>query len=201
MLREAAVFVWMEEQRIRGFIATHVDDFLWAGVGDFENTVINPLRARFPIGEEIFCVGTRFETRLDWDGNLLEIVMDQTEYVDEIIPGEVDGSLKDDQLLDKKGHREYQGMVGSLLWAAGMTRPDIAFDVASVSGATNAPTIADAKRVLKVIKKTKRTEVHLRFPRITGPVVMIAYCDAAWGNLSDSKTGGGLFVCLVAANP
>ena len=88
--------------------------------------------------------------------------MDQTDYVDEHIPGEVDGSLKDDQLLDKKGHRECRGMLGSLLWAAGMRRPDIAFDVASVSGATNAPTIADAKRVLKVIKKAKRTEVRLR---------------------------------------
>ena len=91
-------------------------------------------------------------------------------------------------------------MVGSLLWAAGMTRPDIAFDVASVSGATNAPTIADAKKVVKVIKKANRTEVRLRFPRITGPVIMIAYCDAAWGNLSDGKTGGGIFVCLAAAD-
>ena len=127
--------------------------------------------------------------------------MDQTDYVDKLIPGEVDGSLKDDQPLDKKGHREYRGMVGSLLWAAGMTRPDIKFDVASVSGATNTPTIADAKKVVKVINKAKRTEVRLRFPRITGPVVMIAYCDAAWGNLSDGKTGGGIFVCLAAADP
>ena len=70
-----------------------------------------------------------------------------------------------------------------------------------MSGATNAPTIADAKKVVKVIKKAKHTEVRLRFPRITGPVVMIAYCDAAWGNLSDGKTGGGIFVCLAAADP
>ena len=126
--------------------------------------------------------------------------MDQTDYVDELIPGEVDGSLKDDQPLDKKSHREYRGMVGSLPWAAGMTRPDIAFNVASVSGATNAPTIADVKKLVKVIKKAKRTEVRLRFPRITGPVITIAYCDAAWSNLSDGKTGGGIFVCLAAAD-
>ena len=98
MLRGAAVFVWMEGQRLRGFISTHVDDFLWAGVGDFENTVVEPLRARFPIGEEshgtFSYVGTRIETRLDAEGNLLEIVMDHTDYVDELIPGEVDGSLK-----------------------------------------------------------------------------------------------------------
>jgi hypothetical protein len=146
-------------------------------------------------------VGTRIETRLDKDGNLVEIVMDQTEYVEELVPGEVDGRLKDDQLLDKQGHREYRGMVGSMLWAAGMTRPDIAFDVAVVAGATNAPTVADAKRALKAMKKAKRTEVYLRFPRITGPVAMVGYCDAAWGNLSDGKTGGGLFLCLAAVNP
>ena len=78
-----------------------------------------------------------------------------------LFPVRFDASLKDDQPLDKKSHREYRGMVGSLLWVAGMTRPDIAFDVASVSGATNAPTIADAKKVVKVIKKAKRMEVRV----------------------------------------
>ena len=80
MHREAAVFVWMEGPRLKGFIATHVDDFLWAGVGDFENAAVEPLRDRFPIGEEsrgtLFYVGTRIETRLDAEGNMLEIVME-----------------------------------------------------------------------------------------------------------------------------
>ena len=52
-------------------------------MGDFENTVVEPLRARFPIGEEFrgtfFYVGMKIKTRLDADGNLLEIVMDQSD--------------------------------------------------------------------------------------------------------------------------
>ena len=70
----------MEGRRPKGFITTHVDDFVWAGVEDFENTIVEPLRDRFPIGEEsrrtLFYLGTRIETRLDAEGNLLEIVMD-----------------------------------------------------------------------------------------------------------------------------
>ena len=146
-------------------------------------------------------VEVRFQTVLDGGGNLTEILMDQEDYVEEIKEAEFNRDFKDDILLGKEDHRTYKGIVGSLLWAASMTRPDISFDAASIAGATNAPKIADMKRAAKVIKQAKRSKVVLRFPKMEGEVQLIAYCDAAWGNLDSGKTGGGIFLALVTTNP
>ena len=89
--------------------------------------------------------------------------MDKEDYVEEIKEAEFNRDLKEDVLLGKEDHRTYRGIVGSLLWAASMTRPDISFDVASIAGATNAPKIADMKRAAKVIERAKRSQVALRF--------------------------------------
>ena len=124
--------------------------------------------------------------------------MDQLDYVGELTAAPVDSNLKDAALVDKKGHHEFRGNVFHLLWAAGMTRPDISFDVAVVSGATNALTVANAEKAAKVVKKAKRSKVFLLFPRITGPVVMIVYCDSTCVNLSYGKTGCGIFLALAA---
>ena len=35
-----------------GIICVHVDDFLWAGVADFENDIVNNLSLTFKIGKE-----------------------------------------------------------------------------------------------------------------------------------------------------
>ena len=87
--------------------------------------------------------------------------MDQEDYVEEIKEAKFNRHLKDDLLLGKEDHRTYRGIVGSLLWAASMTRPNMSFDVASIAGATNAPKIADIKRAVKVIKRAKRSKVVL----------------------------------------
>ena len=39
-------------QMLIGIICVHVDDFLWAGVADFENDIVNNLRLTFKIGKE-----------------------------------------------------------------------------------------------------------------------------------------------------
>ena len=127
--------------------------------------------------------------------------MDQEDYVKEIKEAEFNRDLKDEVLLDKEDHRTYRGIVGSLLWAASMTRPDISFDVASIAGATNAPMIADMKRAAKVIKRAKSSKVVLRFPKMEGDVQLIVYCAAAWGTFGAVKTGGGIFLALATTNP
>ena len=52
LISEPAVFVWFERGQLKGFVSTHVDDFLWSGGKTFENDIIQQLWKRFPIGEE-----------------------------------------------------------------------------------------------------------------------------------------------------
>ena len=106
-------------------------------------------------------MGVRIRTILDGGGNLTAILMDQEDYVEEIKDAEFNRDLKDDVLLGKEDHRTYRGIVGSLLWVASMTRPDISFNVPSIAQATNTSEIANMKRAVKVIKWAKRSKVVL----------------------------------------
>ena len=130
----------------------------------------------------------------------MEITMDQPNYVGELTAAPIDPKLREAADSDKEGHRQFPGTVGSVLWAARMTRPYISLDVAVISGATNTPTVAEAQRAAKVVKKAKYSEAFQRFPGMSGPIFIIAYCDAAWGNLSDGKTGGGIVLAPAAIN-
>ena len=52
----------------------------------------------------------------------------------------------------------------------------------------------------KTVKRAKRAHVALRYPRLRGPLQLVGYSDAAWANLSNGKTGGGIFICLADGN-
>ena len=88
LVRDQAVFLWFGDDGLSGFLATHVDDFLWAGDGEFEDRVVAKLRQRFPIGEEakgdFHYVGVHVSCNHDKDGRLEELLVDQEDFVDEL---------------------------------------------------------------------------------------------------------------------
>jgi hypothetical protein len=85
-------------------------------------------------------------------------------------------------------NREFMSMVGSLLYAAMVTRPDIAYAVQALGrhlqGTTDEHFVA-AKRVLRYLKGTK--ELGLKYGTSPGgePIV-VGYADADWA--SDKET-------------
>ena len=103
-------------------------------------------------------------------------------------------------LLDNKGTKLYQAIVGSLMYAALATRPDIAFTVAALCRYNSQPRtghMTAAKRVLRYLKGT--AELRLHFQSDTNgnlndiPVSRICgYTDSDWANDSgDRKSQGG----------
>ena len=104
--------------------------------------------------------------------------------------------MKDDgvskQLEDKA---QYQSMVGSLLYAAMATRPDIAHAVGAVSKFCAQPTEAHltaAKRVLRYLSGTRY--LALRYQKSEEPPT--GYSDADWAGDHDDRhsTSGNLFI-------
>ena len=93
----------------------------------------------------------------------------------------------------------YQAIVGSLMYAATSTRPDIAYAVAALSRYNSKPYtthLTTAKRVLRYLKGT--SEVGLVFPgRSTSEVdtdVLHGYTDSDFaGDRADRKSQGGYF--------
>ena len=49
---DPAVFCWHNGTELQGIICVHVDDFLWAGVAEFEYDIVNNLRLIFKISKE-----------------------------------------------------------------------------------------------------------------------------------------------------
>ena len=91
---------------------------------------------------------------------------------------------------------EYQSLVGSLLYAAIATRPDIAQAVGVVSKYNSNPSQFDltaAKRILQYLKGT--TELAIKYQKLDNES-LIGYSDAAWTGDQDDRhsTTGNLFI-------
>uniref|UniRef100_A0A1X7SEB0 Reverse transcriptase Ty1/copia-type domain-containing protein n=1 Tax=Amphimedon queenslandica TaxID=400682 RepID=A0A1X7SEB0_AMPQE len=90
----------------------------------------------------------------------------------------------------------YQSMVGSLLYAAMATRPDIAQAVGAVSKFCSNPSethLTAVKRIFRYLKDT--VNLGLKFQKTEGNV-LVGYSDADWaGDLDDRhSTSGNLFL-------
>jgi ribosomal protein S17E len=101
----------------------------------------------------------------------------------------MEGTLTRMDGKDVKPDSEYMKLVGSLLYAALVTRPDIAFAVQSLGkhlqGSNEEHWIA-AKRVLRYLKGTR--EVGLKYTgNSTGSFTLVGYADADYAGDKDNR--------------
>ncbi|MCP4114884.1 MAG: hypothetical protein GY737_05660, partial [Desulfobacteraceae bacterium] len=151
-------------------LAVYVDDILiLAPTEDDMQWVKSKLAARFKIkdlGRAHHLLGMKIRR------NDQGILMTQSHYVDDLIkkmgfeeakpiwtPADPNVILElDDGNSSEVDKTDYQALVGSLLYAAVATRPDIAQAVSMVCRFTSSPTAAHltaAKRILRYLKATK----------------------------------------------
>jgi hypothetical protein len=196
----------------------YVDDILLfypqtdAGKCDAE-LVTNALMAKFKMKD--LGVARQFlglEISRDSD----TISLGQEKYVNDIIarfgmqdafdvPTPLDPDVKLDAAAGSKpaDTRRYQSIVGSLMYAALGTRPDIAYAVAALCRYNAAPTaihMTAAVRVLRYLKATARHKLVYRRTTATEPSVgyarttesFVGYADSEWaGDSGDRKSQGG----------
>ena len=98
----------------------------------------------------------------------------------------------------------YQSIVGSLMYAAQGTRPDIAYTIAALSRYLIKPYkthMTAVKRVLRYLKHT--ADAKLVFPgpgRASNSAVLVGYTDSDWaGDKCDRKSQGGYIVQTTGA--
>lgn len=95
------------------------------------------------------------------------------------------------QLLDKKGIEDYQSKVGSLLYLANQTRPDILYAVNMHSRYTKSPTQEDVIAVNRIFLYLAGTP-SLGITLHSGEgIVLYATVDASYGNHIDRKSHTG----------
>ena len=90
----------------------------------------------------------------------------------------------------------YRSIIGSLLWIANCTRPDIAYAVNRLAQSLNAPGEAHltaAKRVLRYLKGTK--DYVLCFKK-QDPNVLQVYSDASYASAAKRRSTSGVVLLL-----
>lgn len=182
-------------------VAIYVDDFLifYESIDNL-NGIKEYLHQMFrmkDIGDVTSCLGMR----VSQTENSIEI--DQERYILDILerfgmseckpigtPRDTHQKLSTEQVTDDNslvGKVPFQEAVGSLLYLAQATRPDIAFAVNDISRFNNRHTTIHwtaVKRILRYLKGT--ISMKLRFTR-SGPMNIHCYTDSDWASDIDSR--------------
>lgn len=96
---------------------------------------------------------------------------------------------------------EYQRIVGSLNYAATVTRPDLSYATGKAAQFNSCPTPVNLRQVKRMLRYLKHTiEYGLQYRRDHKDVELVGFTDANWGGDKDRKsTTGYIFIFAGAA--
>ena len=164
---DPAVFYWKDKERnVKGILACHVDDFLWAGSQEFENSVVNGIRSTFAIGREVSHEDGAFPyigIELSNIGGV--ILLSQKTYIKNLNAITVDKErmMERDEPVTSQERDALQSKIGQILWVARQSRPDVIFDASSLAASFKNATVRTLIEANKVIKNLQSETVDLKF--------------------------------------
>ena len=190
-------------------VAAYVDDLIIAAKTEEEMQQVKQLlQSRFlmtDMGELHYCLGIAITYTV---GESIEL--HQKQYIEKMLkkyqledvkpvstPADPNVRLrKDDSVSKAVDSVVYQSMIGSLLYAAVGTKPDISHAVGVVSKFSSKPTQAHLTAVKRIYRYLKGSlDVTLKYKK-SGDAQLIGYTDADFaGDLDDRhSTSGNLFL-------
>lgn len=203
---ESCLFIKKDRNSLT-LVALYVDDF-FVFSNDCKNVEFlkSKLSSEFEIkdlGEAKQCLGVKI-TR-DYKNN--EIFLDQESYIDQVLRNfgmencktvntPMESKVNADKVLNSDinlSNLPYQNLIGSLMYLAVLTRPDIAFAVNYLSQFNNNYSEYNwhcAKRILRYLKCTK----HYKLKFVKGTITDIdleGFVDSDWANDHDRKSYTG----------
>ena len=203
---DPCVFIRVLNDKL-AIVTVHVDDLILLTeteeeMIDLKTNLANPFKMK-DMGILHYCLGVSVTIK---DG-VLQISQEQ--YIGKILrkyklqdcktvstPMDLNVKLvKDDGYSKPVDAVQYQSMVGSLIYAAIATRPDIAYAVAALAKFNSSPTEAHLTAVKRVFRYLKGTvQLRLQYQETDGNVE--GYSDADWASDSEDRrsTSGNVFV-------
>ena len=163
---ENALFYYKYNSQLQGLSVTHVDDFLDAGNRKFKNDILKSIKNSFIIGSEaendFEYVGVNLGKKKDG------ITLDQLIYCRSVEGYELSNERKQQRndSLTSDEMKGYRKIVGCLNWVATVTRPDLSFDVVSLSTHFKNAKIENLIATNKAVRKLQGQEVAVYYPRL-----------------------------------
>jgi len=195
-------------------VCTYVDDFLIATpTAQLMSTTLDEIEATMKLkrqGEVHYLLGVKIE----YDQEAGHVRLSQEAYTNKVLErfGMLDArgkTTRETTGSDAQWHDEeqpeadeglYRAMVGSLVYLATWTRPDLAHAVQRLSGHLNDPRdqhVIAAKRALRYLLQTKDTGIEYFGSYGTD---LSGMCDASWATKPDRKSTTG-YLWFLAGGP
>ena len=198
---DPALFYVHKDNRLRGIICCHVDDFLHAGDELFE-ALMEKLRGRFSAGKveekEFRYIGFKvkqYENR---------VIFDHSEYIERMKNETVDPKRATDkkEILTTQEQKLYRQLVGQLNWAVQGSRPDMAFEMINMSTKLKQGTVENLVRVIKKISRMKDFHSYMTFPRLNkaAELKIVVFTDASLGNINEGTGSTGAYIVWLMDN-
>lgn len=199
---DPCVFIGEKEYIILGF---YVDDGLVVSDSDLElERVMSGLREKFEMSEVKFGLFLGMEIHKDTHG----ITLGQQRYAERVLesyrmdtahPVSTPTSINNHSDLSLKNTKfPYREAVGSLMYLAVMTRPDLSFAVGAASRHLENPTEDDVCRVKQILRYLKgTTTLKLRFLAKPTEIRLLAYSDSDYAGDVDTRRSTSGYVFLL----
>ena len=191
---DAACFLYHNNGRLQGIIGTHVDDIIYGGTPEFEESIIKPLMNTFNISKTdhdsfVFC-GMSLRQNSDYS-----ITVSQTDYA-ETIEGLPD--YKD--MTDAEKTTLLKSVAGQVSYLS-LTRPDLMFQSSELLRVGK--TLDERLKLAEILlQKVKNGTGEIIFKKLGHPdtLELMCYADASFNNIKYGKVSTAGCVILLKGN-
>ena len=182
-----------------GIVISYVDDILYGGTRQFTIQIISKLKTKFTISGEqnaaFKYIGIQLKQSEDFS-----IVLHQSNYATTLEPMK----LKNERLknkaspLEKSEVKQLRSHAGQLNWLAGISRPDICFNLAELTAAIPQSTVETVLKMNKTIRHIRNTPSEILFPKFKSiqNLKLQVYSDASYKNLPNGASQGAHVIFL-----
>ena len=195
---DKALFFAFKDDELIGIIACHVDDMLYGG-NEFFQPLIDKLREILVVSTEqsdaFAYVGISLKQNADFS-----ITINQNNFAASIreIPLSNERAKQKLSPVTEEEAAKMRSVIGQLNWLAGITRPDLCFDVSQFSSKVKNAVVEDLVQLNKVVSRARKHKVGIVFPKLhMENIELKIFSDASFNNLPEggSQEGHIVFIC------
>ena len=195
---DAALFCWFSDGTLVGILICFVEGMIWGSTQSFKVNVIDKLCKVSEIGSVNYRIFKYIGIDVKQDPDNSSTV-NQNSFANTIQPITIPNErlTNKETKVDQEERKLLREVIGQLNWLAGITRPDISYDVCKTSTKVKDATISDVLNVNKIVKKVKNELWEIHFPCLDPRCFHIrCYSDASFNNLPNGGSQGGHIVFL-----
>ena len=191
---DPCVFQLWDDTKLVGVMGVHVDDVLIGGQGQLFDEKLSLLRSTFPFRKWKTHEGDFCGSHLRQDSETGIIHVSQAEFASKMPKPKL--RSRGEGPITKEEGKSLKSVLGSALWLAKETRPDLAVQVSQSQQLLPEPTLKQARTVGNVTRRARQYQ-NLEWKILPIPFEDLRLClhsDAAFGNASKNGTQAGYIV-------